>query len=172
VFDSHQHHGSEINPYHAEVMVRIGELDGEVFTSSNRDIVDRKVWDGSIWINEYVRPARVDHFLGSMRIVGKTGIGLGFMRQAGDKPFTVEDCEILHLLNLGVGPCFDHQSPRLTLAPRVRQTLDVLLTGATDKDIAATLRLSPHTVRQYVKVILRAYGASNRSQLITLARDS
>jgi len=44
-----------------------------------------------------------------------------------------------------------------------------ILTGATDKEIAQQLRLSPHTVRQYVKAILKAYNVTNRAQLIARA---
>jgi len=58
------------------------------------------------------------------------------------------------------------QIDRTDDVPRMRDTLDVLLLGATDKEIAAELGISPHTVRQYVKAILRAYGVSGRGQLI------
>jgi DNA-binding CsgD family transcriptional regulator len=173
VFDAHQVHGSAINPFHDAVMRRMTTLQGQVFTATHSELVERKVWNGSLWINEYVRPAHVDHFLCSMRVVGQTaGVGCGFMRAARDRPFSAEDREVLHLVHLGVGQFFDPASPRTRLAPRMRDTLDVLLTGATDKEIAAQLRISPHTVRQYVKAILRAYNATNRAQLIArAARD-
>jgi DNA-binding CsgD family transcriptional regulator len=54
----------------------------------------------------------------------------------------------------------------------MRETLDVMLTGASDKEIAAQLALSPHTVRQYVKAILRAYRVSSRAQLIAASNRS
>ncbi len=152
-------------------MRRRDELQNKVFTSHNIELVASDVWDRSLWINEYVRPAKVDHFVATMRLVGThSGIGFGCMRAARDRPFTDEDCELLHLVNLGVGPFYDVGSPRLRLTPRMCDTLDQLLTGATDKEIAQRLTLSVHTVRQYVKTILRTYGVANRAQLIATAK--
>lgn len=151
-------------------MARLGDGPGQLFTGTNSEIVASGEWDGSVWINEYVRPARVDHFVGSLRKIGDTsGIGCGFMRAAGDRPFSAEDREVLHLVHLGVGRLFAAPSPRARLAPRVRDALHVLLSGATDKEIAAKLGISPHTARQYVKSILREYGVSSRAQLLARA---
>jgi DNA-binding NarL/FixJ family response regulator len=47
----------------------------------------------------------------------------------------------------------------------VRETLEVLVTGASDKEIAKRLGISLHTVHQYVKVLLRAYHVESRVQL-------
>jgi DNA-binding CsgD family transcriptional regulator len=168
VFDTHHTQGSDFNPFHGAAMRRFAS--GEkppVLTSSNTELVARGEWDGSEWINEYVRPARVAHFICTLRMVGvAAATGVGFMRAAGDRPFSEEDREILHLVHLGVGRFFAEPSPGAGLPPRIRETLDVLLTGVSDKEIAAQLGISPHTVRQYVKAILRAYGVSSRAQLI------
>jgi DNA-binding CsgD family transcriptional regulator len=167
VFQAHHTQGSDFNPYHKSVMRQLATLPDPVFTGTNRELVARAEWDGSEWINDYVRPARVDHFLCSMRILGKTsGMGCGFMRAAGDRPFSDEDREVLHLVHVSIGPFYAGPSPRAQLTPRMRATLDVLLTGATDKEIAGQLGISPHTVRQYVKAILNAYDVSSRAQLI------
>lgn len=170
VFQAHHTQGSDFNPFHGAVMQRLGGSIDQVFTSTNSEIVAGDEWDGSVWINEYVRPARVDHFVGSVRKIGKNAcMGCGFMRAAGDRPFSEEDREVLDLVHLGVGRFFAAPSPRALLAPRERDTLDVLLSGAPDKEIAAQLGISPHTVRQYVKSILKAYGVSSRAQLIARA---
>ena len=167
VFQAHHTYGSDFNPFHRAVMAR--RPPGEVFTSCSTQLVDKREWERSPWITDYVRPARVDHFLGSMRLVGETaGVGFGFMRAARDRPFSDDDREMLHLVHLGIGAVYD--VARARLAPRMRDTLDVLLEGATDKDIAARLGLSPHTVRQYVKRILRVYGVASRAQLIAKLR--
>jgi DNA-binding CsgD family transcriptional regulator len=165
VFQAHHVHGSDFNPFHAAVMGMVDKASGQVFTYTNRDLVASDAWDRSVWINDYVRPARVAHFLGSVRIIGATaGIGCGFMRAAGDRPFTDEDREVLHLVHLGIGAFFDVERSRLT--PRMREALEILLTGASDKEIAAKLAISHHTARQYVKAILRVHNVSSRSQLI------
>lgn len=170
VFSAHHTRGSDFNPFHRAVMHRLADHHEELLTSTNGDIVPGAAWDGSAWLNDYARPARVDHFVGSVRKIGERScIGCGFMREAGDQPFTDEDREVLHLVHLGVGRFFEGPSPRALLTARMRDTLDVLLLGASDKEIAAQLGISPHTVRQYVKAILRAYGASSRGQLIARA---
>src|SRR5262249_29168778 len=58
-------------------------------------------------------------------------------------------------------------SPADALPPRVRETLDQLMTGASDKEIARRLGISHNTVRQYVRSLLRAYRVESRLQLVS-----
>jgi DNA-binding NarL/FixJ family response regulator len=59
----------------------------------------------------------------------------------------------------------DEPSPA-ALASRVRQVLRCLLEGDSDKQIAARLRLTRHTVNQYVKTIFRHFGTGSRAELL------
>jgi DNA-binding winged helix-turn-helix (wHTH) protein/DNA-binding NarL/FixJ family response regulator len=52
------------------------------------------------------------------------------------------------------------------LSPRMKDTLEELLTGAADKEIAERLGLSVHTVREYVRGVLQAFGVRSRAELI------
>ncbi len=52
------------------------------------------------------------------------------------------------------------------LSPRQRQTLSCLLIGDSEKQIAAKLSLSRHTVHVYVKGLYRHFGASSRGELL------
>lgn len=54
----------------------------------------------------------------------------------------------------------------LTLAER--RVLNMLLTGRTEKQIAADLERSYHTVHQYVTTIFRKFGVGNRAALMAL----
>ena len=54
----------------------------------------------------------------------------------------------------------------LKLSPRMRQTLDRLLAGDSEKQIANTLAVSPHTVHVYVKAIYRGFDVSSRGELL------
>ncbi|MDB4934026.1 MAG: Transcriptional regulator, LuxR family protein [Labilithrix sp.] len=156
-------------PYHAAVFARVDASAGcEPFTATSAELVPQREWRRSFWVNEYVRPAGLDHFLGShWRFPDGTIEGLGFMRAANDAPFDEDDRATLHLAHLGVGRLFEPRaSDAPKLAPRVRETLDAVLVGATDKEIAARLGISGHTVRDYMKVLFRAYGVSSRAQLI------
>ena len=53
------------------------------------------------------------------------------------------------------------------LSPRLRETLDCLLAGSSEKGIAQELRISPHTVHGYVKLIYRHFQVKSRAQLLS-----
>lgn len=59
-----------------------------------------------------------------------------------------------------------------TLTPRERRIASLVATGATNKQIARTLRLTVGTVKAYVHVILRKLGASNRASVAAAYRTS
>jgi DNA-binding CsgD family transcriptional regulator len=52
------------------------------------------------------------------------------------------------------------------LSPRMQQTLLSLLGGDSEKQVAAKLGVSPHTVHVYVKQLYRKYGVSSRGELL------
>ena len=53
-----------------------------------------------------------------------------------------------------------------SLSPRMRQTLDRLLVGDSEKQIAGGLGLSRHTVHVYVKALYKGFGVSSRGELL------
>jgi len=55
---------------------------------------------------------------------------------------------------------------RAALTPRLRQTLDCLRTGLSEKEVALTLGLSKNTVHNYVRALHKRFNASNRVELI------
>ena len=52
------------------------------------------------------------------------------------------------------------------LSPRLRQTLEHLLAGDSEKQVARKLKLSPHTVHIYVKSLYRRFNVSSRGELL------
>jgi DNA-binding NarL/FixJ family response regulator len=58
------------------------------------------------------------------------------------------------------------------LTVREKEVLDLIATGATDKEIAAQLALSLHTVKSHVRSILNKTHAINRRQAAKLAGHS
>ena len=59
--------------------------------------------------------------------------------------------------------------PRLT--PAQRRVLENLLRGLTEKEVAARLNISIHTVHSHVKNLYKIFGVSSRGELIAQHRD-
>lgn len=52
------------------------------------------------------------------------------------------------------------------LSPRMRQTLEALIAGDSEKQIAIKLHVSQHTVHVYVKQLYKRFGANSRGELL------
>jgi DNA-binding CsgD family transcriptional regulator len=52
------------------------------------------------------------------------------------------------------------------LSPRMRETLNCLLTGDSEKQAAAKLGVSQHTVHVYVKQLYRKFDVNSRGELL------
>jgi DNA-binding CsgD family transcriptional regulator len=73
-----------------------------------------------------------------------------------------EMCKVLgaHLTgstDVGVG---------MNLAPRLRQTLELLVAGDSERQVALKLKISQHTVHVYVKQLYKRFGVSSRGELL------
>jgi PAS domain S-box-containing protein len=65
-----------------------------------------------------------------------------------------------------------HAHPTLHLTPRQAEVLQLLERGRSTAQIAEELHLSRETVRNHVRLLLRALGASSRLEAVALARDA
>jgi DNA-binding CsgD family transcriptional regulator len=54
------------------------------------------------------------------------------------------------------------------LPPRLLRTLERLLAGESDKEIAQKLGISRHTVHEYVGDLYRRFGVSGRGELMAM----
>ena len=54
-----------------------------------------------------------------------------------------------------------------TLSPRLKQTLELLLAGESEKQIARQLSLSQHTIHVYVKALYKGFAVSSRGELLS-----
>jgi DNA-binding NarL/FixJ family response regulator len=57
-------------------------------------------------------------------------------------------------------------APNPPLSPRLKQTLELLLAGESEKQIARRLSLSQHTIHVYVKALYKGFGVSSRGELL------
>lgn len=162
VFSIHETKGSDVNPYHAKMMsMSSTRIPGDVIST----VLSKAAWERSVYVNEHTRPVGLDHFVGSIRLLGPFRCeGITVMRECDDRPFKQEDRDVLAV--------YMHEAPRFFVAtpaplpPRLRRVLEALSTGASEKQIAAQLGLSPHTVHQYVKDLFRRYRVHSRMELV------
>jgi DNA-binding NarL/FixJ family response regulator len=56
------------------------------------------------------------------------------------------------------------------LTPREREVLDLIASGATNREIAGTLFLSPHTVKEHTSSLYRKLEARNRAEAVVVAQ--
>jgi two-component system response regulator DesR len=65
------------------------------------------------------------------------------------------------------GPAAAGRSP---LTPREREVLELVATGATNREIAESLHLSPHTVKEHTSSLYRKLEARNRADAVLRAQ--
>jgi DNA-binding NarL/FixJ family response regulator len=60
--------------------------------------------------------------------------------------------------------------PSATLTPRERHVLDLMAGGATNREIASSLHLSPHTVKEHTSTLYRKLDVRNRTEAVQRAQ--
>ncbi len=60
--------------------------------------------------------------------------------------------------------------PQSLLSEREREVLDLIAAGSTNREIAARLYLSPHTVKEHTSALYRKLGARNRADAVQRAQ--
>jgi DNA-binding CsgD family transcriptional regulator len=60
----------------------------------------------------------------------------------------------------------DSIAERFALTERERETVKLLFEGLTSKEIANRMKISPHTVNAFVRLIMVKMGVSNRSGIV------
>lgn len=126
---------------------------------------------------QFRRPAGCDEFAISLRLSvtpkGPALSLLGVDREPGDRAATERERQVLGLLHgelkarIGTVLSTETHIGRDGLSPREHQTLDGLLDGLSEKEIAARLSLSTPTVHQYVTSLYRHFNVSSRGELMS-----
>jgi DNA-binding CsgD family transcriptional regulator len=145
-------------------------------TIRRSDVLGNRTWYSSALHHELHSSARLDDALLSFRFSSDALHGLVFKRAVRDPPFSEDDREVLHLFRCECDWIFEeaitrprHPAPGLT--PREQELLGLLLTGASEKGMAAQLTISPHTVHDHVKRLYRKFGVTSRAELMARAAD-
>jgi two-component system response regulator DesR len=98
-------------------------------------------------------------------------------RAAGASGFVSKDwaakevARAVHMVGLGqtlFAPT--SQLPNPLLSEREREVLDLIAAGSTNREIASSLFLSPHTVKEHTSALYRKLGARNRAEAVQRAQ--
>lgn len=98
---------------------------------------------------------------------------LYFLRPWNDRPFAVCQRRLVRLFHEELGRILDQDAIRVAqagslvnLSPRQRQTLDLLATGLSEKQVARKLVCSQQTIHGYVKELHHRFGVHARAELL------
>ena len=151
-----------------------------IVTCARGELVADREWYRSTYVSDFRKSWGIDPCVYSFHRAGRSHSGMSINRGFGAAPFTREERDLVQIFHIEAGWLAASRAPalvaaaavdpalearRASLAPRARDVLDALLTGAADKEIAVRLHISPHTVRQYVKAIYRQFEVSSRGEL-------
>jgi len=152
----------------------VAKLPAGISTWTREQLLDDRDWYGSEHVQEIRRAAGVDSFIYAMArspSIGTPCISLN--RPWGARPFTERERRIVDVFHRECR--WLHEPSRSVdaallrgLGPRLCQTLRLLARGLGEKQVAAELGLSPHTVHEYVKTLYRHFGVSSRGELLAL----
>jgi len=78
----------------------------------------------------------------------------------------------VRMVGLGMTVFRPHEAPSgPPLSEREREVLEAIASGATNREIAGELFLSPHTIKAQMRSTYRKLGVSSRNQAVTRARE-
>ena len=147
---------------------------GPIVTRTRAQLWDDRTWYRSRNFNEYHRASGIDHYIFSIARTPRPNLfnTIWLHRPVGDPRFTWREWWLVRLVHGELGAMVggalapaDEPNPS-SLPRRQRQTLDLLLDGLSEKQIAARLGLSRPTVHEYITALYRRWGVSSRGELM------
>ena len=139
-------------------------VDRPVCTLMRAQIMTTGEWYRAEHVHEYRRAAGIDAFLHSVRAHPDAGYVISLHRPWGGRAFTERErrlVDFFHNESRALAP----REPTAALAPHLDKTLRALLRGLSEKQVAAELGLSPHTIHEYVRSLYRRFGVASRAEL-------
>jgi DNA-binding CsgD family transcriptional regulator len=163
-----------VSPLLEKYLAHADKYDGRGHTRT--DLVTDREWYPTPFYHSLQKQIGIDHTLVSfVKLPGGPRLcsGITFSRGldvkqdfSGRHRAMVTEAQRVFAPLMG-GPLarFTEPSPA-ALPPRVRDVLRCVLDGDSDKQVAARLGISGHTVNQYTKAIHRHFGVSSRAELL------
>jgi DNA-binding NarL/FixJ family response regulator len=112
-----------------------------------------------------------------LMISGAGRISPNAARAAGAAGFISKDwpaadiAGAVRMVGLGMTVFRPHEAPAgPPLSDREREVLEAIASGATNREIAGRLYLSPHTVKEHTSTLYRKLGVRNRAEAVQKAQ--
>lgn len=164
------------DPHTEALIATAGHTRAFLRTELVADTAWRRCWT----FNEVLRPLGItDQLVGAHTVDATHESYIGLDRARG-RPFGERERDVLHLFLAGA-PRFHREVLRshglagdgAPLSPRERQTLELLLSELSEKQIAAALGIGGRTAHEYAVAVYRKLGVSGRTGLMAswLGRD-
>ena len=133
--------------------------------------IDDRDWYRSDHFNLLRRPFDMDHSLyARLPLPGGQDVGVAIQRSLREPVFTERERAMVHFLHTHASQVYHVQPPSApeieALAPRLKPVLRLLLQGDAEKQVAAKLKLSRHTIHRYSQTIYRGLGVNTRAELL------
>lgn len=138
------------------------------------DFMTRAEWERLPLFFDIHRPSGVDDSLVGVRWRSHLrGECIVLKRAFGARQFSPDERDLLGLIHTELAPLLElprHESD-VPLTGREQEIFDLLVAGASEKSIAARLKISTHTVHHHVKGIYRKLEIGSRAELMARARN-
>jgi DNA-binding CsgD family transcriptional regulator len=151
-----------------------GKFPVQAETFHREQIIADREWLQSVVFNDFVRQGGLD-----LGILSRQTFGCGehtnvviLYPSLGKAPLLERSRRLVHLTQQELGPLLGKalavagEPGWSNLPPRWRQTLDCLLEGDSEKQVALRLGISQLTIHQYVKGLYQHFGVSSRGELL------
>ncbi len=155
------------------------QIKAPLATRARQHLAPDKAWDRSVIVNDYFRRTDSNEMLLSCcPVIANTHLLINLWRMVREQPFSDRDTQLVALITEEISPLL--RTGRLAplsagvtvLSPRLRQVADMLCSGMTEREVAAALGTSVHTVHNQARTIYRTLRISSRNQLIALTYQS
>lgn len=170
-----------------EFAMAVGQQMLPLFTLAPRRVVTRRrcelipdgEWYASRAFRHYHEYCGIDDYIFSLAGLDEEMVHvIALHRPLGGVPFTRRDARLVHWLHAELrelmGPALA-RGPRVRedrpgLSPRLREVLEYLLAGDSEKEVAHNLGISQATVHEHVKRLHRLLEVSTRGELLSQAQ--
>ena len=162
------HSGTPADP----ALPKLMDLIAQVVVQRRRDLVADGKWYDSDYYKVFRTSLNLDDTLYAKISVPGKMLSIALLREAGAPAFEERERHMMDLALSQMAWPFQPEDtpvdPRLAaLQPRLRKVMQHLLQGDSEKQVAAKLGLSKHTVHEYVKMLYQQLGVNSRGELLS-----